>query len=519
VINTGISDEIIVDNSPLTANYMPRPRLDEILDRATSCKLVYVVASAGYGKTQGVYHYIKQQPNAVVRWIQLTENDNVGSHYWESLIFNVAQDNPDLAVKLRELGFPDTLARFKQFAEIQRTAEHSSLKTYLVLDDFHLIHSKQSLTFAERCAHLDIPGACVIIISRKEPEINAISLFSKGKASMVTEDELRFTEQEIADLLRYRDIPFTQADLPGFYEVTKGWAMAIKLLSLVLKRNPKNIPYAMQTMRQKVFVLLGTEAWDDFPSDVQKKLVQLSLISDLPLVPLGGFFEQLDVIQDTPGLESFIWFDSFAGDYRIHPLYLEFLQSKQQILSQNEIQDTYRAAAEWCVQNDIFLDAMKYYALSHQYKRMLELLLSYPFKMPPDTCEYLLDILENMNPDQEQQESHSVLLLRHFFIPLLLMGMNRFNDAVERCMGTIDEWEQQQTPIANYLLYCAYSNLAYIDTYTCTVTHKYNFADYLEMAVQYYKQSGMHPLKSTGAFNTADIRSYACLMGEGAQRD
>ena len=50
-------------------NYLPRPRLDKIFERATRCKLVYVIAGAGHGKTQAVRHYIEQQPDAVVRWV------------------------------------------------------------------------------------------------------------------------------------------------------------------------------------------------------------------------------------------------------------------------------------------------------------------------------------------------------------------------------------------------------------------------------------------------------------------
>ena len=38
----------------MTENYMPRPRIDRIFDRAARCKLVYVIAGAGYGKTQAV---------------------------------------------------------------------------------------------------------------------------------------------------------------------------------------------------------------------------------------------------------------------------------------------------------------------------------------------------------------------------------------------------------------------------------------------------------------------------------
>jgi len=104
---TNYSNELHTKNALVSAQYMPRPRIDRILDQATRSKLVYVIAGAGYGKTRAVRHYIEQYPDAVVRWLQLTENDNIASYYWESLTHSIASDNPELAVQLRELGFPE----------------------------------------------------------------------------------------------------------------------------------------------------------------------------------------------------------------------------------------------------------------------------------------------------------------------------------------------------------------------------------------------------------------------------
>ncbi|MCL2486197.1 MAG: hypothetical protein FWE86_01175, partial [Oscillospiraceae bacterium] len=508
--------ETISNNSFLTANYMPRPRIDEIFEAAASCKLVYVIAGAGYGKTQAVHHYIKQQKDAIVRWVQLAESDNIGSRYWESLTHYIALDNPVLAARLRELGFPETLARFKQFAEILKTYEHSSRKTFLVLDDFHLIHSKQALVFAERCAHLQIPGACVIIISRKEPEINAVSLFSKGRASIITEDELRFTDGELAQFLRWRDIPFSAAELPQYIDATKGWALAVKLLSLVIEKFPKNIALALATMKQNIFKLMETEVWNDFPEEVQKAMVRLSLVSDLPLRPLRKVFDGDSLSRYVPQLSSFIWFDSFTSEYRIHPLYLEFIQNKQTVLSDEEKQDTYRRAAQWCCEHDFYLDAMNYYAKARQYDRMLELFLSFPFRLPNDACEYFLRILEELDPENKERDNQSVLLLKNLFIPLLLTGAGRYEEAGQRSFDSIRQWENSDDPFALNLLGVAYSNLAYIDMYTCIVTHQYDAHEHLKKSVEYFKLSSAPQIKSAGAFAVADVRSYACLVGEGA---
>jgi ATP/maltotriose-dependent transcriptional regulator MalT len=109
-----------------------------------------------------------------------------------------------------------------------------------------------------------------------------------------------------------------------------------------------------------------------------------------------------------------------------------------------------------------------------------------------------------------------VLLLKNLFIPLLLIGMGQYEEARGRALDTIREWGNAGTPFSLNLLYTAYSNLAYVDMYTCVATHHYVFPAYLKKSVAYYRGSSIPPLEVAGAFAVADIRSFACLVGEGA---
>ena len=500
----------------LNMQYMPRPRVDAILDYATRGKLVNVVAGTGYGKTQFVRNYIEKQPHAVVRWIHFTESDNNNSYFWEHLVQTVSFDNTDLSTKLHELGFPETMACFERFAEILKIAEHRLDKTFVVLDDFHLICSKCIFTFIERYVNLQIPSVCVIIISRKEPEINTVSLFTKGEVCTITESELRFTEKEISDYLKQRGIAFSEKNLPQFVSGTKGWALAIHLLSLVLQRIPEDINIALDSMKQNIFKLMEIEAFNDFPQDVQKKMIQLSLVSDLPLASWHDFSRDTSFIENLPQLASFMWFDNFINDYRIHPLYLDFLESKQHILTYEERQDTYSKAAQWCSENNFHMDCVKYFAKSRQYDRMLEMLLSYPFKLPRAKCEYFLDILEGLEPCETEHNDYSCLMLKNFYTPLLLLWTDRIEEARDRCFDAIREWEQSDWAFSRNILYAAYSSLAYMDTYLCISTHKYTTAEYLEKATEYYNQLSIPMIHMRGSFAITDVRSFACLVGEGA---
>ncbi|MCL2126253.1 MAG: LuxR C-terminal-related transcriptional regulator [Oscillospiraceae bacterium] len=510
-------DEISAETQPAT-QYMLRPRINRLLEQATASKLVYVIAGAGYGKTQAVRQFVEQQQDAIVRWVQLTEGDNIGSRYWDNLTHSISYDNPDLANKLRESGFPETLARFKQFADVIKTTEHRSHKTYLVLDDFHLIQSEQALTFAERCAYLQIPGACVIIISRTEPAINAVSLFSKGQVSIVTEDELRFTSDEIIDFLSQRDLRVPNAQIPLLLDSTKGWALAIRLFSMVLKRMPSNLPLALETMKNNIFKLMEVEAFNDFPEDVQKLMVKLSLASNLPLSNLHELFHGTAVLEMPPQLASFVWSDSFSGTDRVHPLYWEFLKSKQHILSEDERREVYLHAAQWCTANSFCLDTLFYLALAKKYATMVQLLFSYPFRLPYDTCEYFIEIIDRLDADGVDADDVSIITLKDYFIPLLYAGMGKYEEAITKTHEIIEKWEQKDSPVATKILYASYSNMVYLDMFNCTVSHEYNAPKYIKKSMEYFLRSSLPPSEATGAFFVADIRTLACLVGEGADR-
>jgi len=355
-----------------------------------------------------------------------------------------------------------------------------------------------------------------MILSRKEPEMNIVSLFSKGKVRIITEDELRFTAAEIAEFFMQRGVLISANDISQSMDATKGWALAINMLSLILKRAPGNLNYALNAIMQNISKFLEAEAWDDFPQSVQKAVVKLSLLSDLPIASLQKFSAETEILKNTPELATFVWGSRLTNDLRIHPLYMEFLQNKHDVLSDKEKEEIYNEAAQWCSENGFYMDAMRYYAKLSQYDCMIKLLLSNPFKLPRDSSEYYLNILENLDLGSRGQFDSSALFLKNYFIPLLLVGAGRYDEAQSRALAVVREWEEVDTPLSTVLLYTSYSNLAYIDMYTCTVTHEYNAPEYLRKSVEYFKRSSIPPAETAGTFIIAEIRSFACVAGEGA---
>ena len=489
-----------------------RPRINKILENLAKGKLIYIIAGGGFGKTQAMYSFLEERPMAVVRWIQLTESEHSPSYFWRRLLKSVQSDNVQLAERLAKLGFPKTLALFKQFTEILLHEEHKAHEIFLVFDDFHLAQDRRVLQFAERMAHMKLANLSVAIISRQEPPINAVSLFAKGRAGIITEDDLRFSDSEIGEFLSLHQIPYRHDDLSRFAMATAGWAMGVLFLSLALKRSATSSDHAINTMKTNIDKLFETEAFMGLPEDARKTLVKFSLVSDIPFAPLHGIKSVGEFLESHHEIKSFVWLDSLSGDFHIHPLYLSFLQGKHCLLTDKEKALAYGEAADWCCKNGYEMDAVRYYAKALNYERILQLMFANPPKMPQDTCEFYLGILEHL---PEDLQSPYYLIITAYFYPMLLMGSGRYEEARLRTLLSVSRWEAENSNLAHFILYLCYGSLAYIDMFLCTISHTYEAPAHIKKSMEHLRLSNI-PVSENGSFTVPDIRSYACLVGVGA---
>ena len=433
---------------------------------------------------------------------------------------------------MRDFGFPEAVIHFKQFSTASAEFRHKDRKAFIVLDDFHVINNQQILFFLEQYINLAIPDICNIIISRREPEINTVSLLAKGMRIVVTEDTLRLTQEEIADFLTQRGVLFAPGSLQKIHRETQGWILAVQLLSMALKRTPERPERAIATMKQNVFKLMEREAFADFPAETQRNMVKLALISSLPLTSLQEASDGPSFLKENLPTGPFIWFDSLVGDYRVHPLFAEFLQSKLHLLSEEEKQEMYRWAAQWYEQNGYHMDAMAYYVKLRDYPKMMGIYLSYTRTIPRDMVAYYLHTLEELVPLREASgfpiksyEDSVLLTLTTVFIPWLLMELGRYDESRAKLLASIGEWEAMLPRVesgsldASYLvtqLFSNYNNLAYLNMHTCVVTNEYRFHEHFKKSMYYFKMSPFPPQIEDSPFTCAVLRPFVCLVGESA---
>jgi LuxR family maltose regulon positive regulatory protein len=484
--------------------YLERPHIDGLLEDAVRNPLVMVVAGAGYGKTEAVYSFLKKY-NAVTTWIQLSRRDNLASRFWENYTYTLSLSNGPLAARLREAGFPETESQFDRYLSLIENDAPPHARHIFVFDDFHLTENSSVLRFVERSVNVPLPGVTTMILSRKDPPIDMIGLFSKGLVAGVSEEDLRFTEDEMLRFFTMQGIQLSPQALSTIYANTEGWAFAINLAGLALKKKPMHEDYAISLMRLNVFRLIRSEVFSGLSKELQKLLVSLSLIDHLSLEFVRELAPDKKLLTELAGLGTFIRYDAWLDVYRIHHLFLEYLSRKQDMLTEDEKRDIYLKAADWCVKNNYKLDAISYCEKAGAYDRIVDIVYMFQLMLPNRTALFLLELFKKI--PQEAYDKNDLLYLLY---ARFLTSLGMFDRAIPELKAIIARFETRPvTPASSRVLSGLYNNLGFMYYLNCTNTCDYDFLHYFEKGAHYFF---MNKYTVEGPVRNLSVGAYACKV-------
>jgi len=383
------------------ATHLVRPRLSALLEQAVRKSLVIVCAGAGYGKTRAVYDFVKGFPGATI-WVQLSEQDNVTTRFWENFVHSLSQVVGPATEDFRNLGFPDTEEKMQQYRSFRdrSIAALPSRRFLMIVDDFHLIQNPQIARFIEGLIQNTPEDRSFILISREDPALNISALQTRDEVARIDEEDLNFTENELAQYLDRQDLPTEPQMLHEIYGDIKGWAFSVNLVARLLKRAPGYAGFAQSTMKKNLADLMEIEVYDLASERLQRLLVRLSLIEHLSedlVAQLADGDE--DLLAELRQQNAFIRFDATMHVYLIHHLFLDLLRTKQDLLEDDERQATYLAAAQWCRKHDYLVDALGYYERAADYDAIVGILSELPLFLPFDLAQLLVEMFRRM-PDE-----------------------------------------------------------------------------------------------------------------------
>jgi LuxR family maltose regulon positive regulatory protein len=375
--------------------HFKRPRLYQLFKEAKKYPLVVVCAGAGYGKTSAIHDFASEY-KAVTVWMQLSERDNVNARFWENFTHTVAQVNVPFASAINKLGFPDTKAKLTQYMALSNELVVKK-ERIIVLDDFHYIEDPHVIRFLEECLILKMPpGTSVFLISRTTPPVNNAGLVSRDLIFNISENDLRFTENELSQYFKSMGLSPKLEHQREIMQDTEGWVFAINLIVRSYQKAPGYGGYLRSAMKTSIFKLMETEIWDGISRQLQNFLIRLSLIDHLSVELINLLVDSGEecLLAELDKQNAYMRRDNYINAYLIHPLFLEFLANKQNTLPKEQIQKTYSIAGAWCNKNGYSIDALSYFEKIQDYEAIVNVLTSLPSQIPFDIAKYASEILD-----------------------------------------------------------------------------------------------------------------------------
>jgi LuxR family maltose regulon positive regulatory protein len=500
-------DRLFQSNVPMSAGnqiYLERPQINRLLEKAVEKPVVIVSAGAGYGKTQAVYSFVRKYP-ALVGWIQLSERDNINKRFWENFIIGIAVGNKKAAERLAEIDFPETEREFERYMAIPRKETRTDVKYIFVYDDFHLIHDKVILRFIERTITSPFFNITSIIISRTEPSLNLADMESKSLLARISEEDLRFTPEEMVAYFRLLDINPPSPVVSSIYHDAEGWAFAIHLAGLSLKNTPSGAVYVNHALRSNIFRLIDSEIMAPLPLPVQQFLIKLSLIDHLDPDLLEELAGEPSLIKHLKMLDSFIRFDAYLNVYHIHHLFLDYLRGRQDELTEHDKKDLWHKTAAWCAANNHKMDAITYYEKAEDYARLIGVVETMPSILPNRTARVLLEILERAPARIYDQVAHAQVVRTGLYLTLEMFDRSR--EELTAVIGRLEAGPLSPS-VCRTLTGC-YNNLGFIGMNTCSYTRDYDYVHYFEKARRYYE---LNKFEVRPPISVIPLSAYLCRV-------
>jgi len=500
--------------------HFKRSRLNDLFTEAMKYPIIIICAGAGYGKTTAVHDFV-QEYQATTVWMQLSERDNVGGRFWENFSHSMTLiDNPAFASSVKQLGFPDTPEKLKQYhGFINDHADRN--RRVIVFDDCHYIENTDVIRFVEEAIRSLPVGITLFLISRTTPKLNLACLASGNKVFNISEDELCFTENEVSQYFREQGVSLQPDSLRKIMQDTEGWAFALNFIARSYKKAPGYDGYLRNAMKTNIFRFMETEIWNNMSKILQIFLVRLSLIDHLSVELMtllakaetsteqnsGSSAPQTaedDLLTQLEKQNAYVRRDSYINAYLIHPLFLEFLTTKQNLLSQEQIFETYTIAGEWCKKNDFKIDALSYYEKIGDYNSIVNMFIGAAAQLPYDIACYTAEIIERTPPQAFDTvlflaSTHMRTIMCQGFweksIKLAELYEARFNKLPD------DEFKMQSL---GSIYYCWA-----ISRYSLSLTN-----DIYDFDLIYEKLAKCHPVpRDPGNLITKSQRPWACVVG------
>jgi LuxR family maltose regulon positive regulatory protein len=381
-----------------------RERLHDALRRGNVLPLTLIVAPAGWGKSTLVADWLARD-GVAAGWVSLDSGDDDPKRFWRYLLLAADQAGPAVgAAALRRLDMAGSDVLRDVLPGFINEVAATSTQLVLVLDDYHMVSSRQvheSVTILlDRCP----PQLHLVIITRADPPLPVSRLRVRGQVAEVRAEHLRFSLAEAREFFDGRlDAALPERDVHRLVTRTEGWAAGLQLAALRLRdrSDPSGFIERFTGADWHIVSYLCEEVLDIQAPRIREFLLVTSVLNRMCAPLCDALTRRADgeeLISDIHRANLFLMpLDDERRWFRYHHLFGDLLRHELMLHDPAQPSVLHKRAAEWFAANGDVAEAIAHAIASGDFSLSGRLIAGHwrqPFNAgQPVTVRMWLDAL------------------------------------------------------------------------------------------------------------------------------
>ena len=352
-------DTALAGPGPLTPERDPstqsrvvrREALFERLSATPADCLALVCAPAGSGKTMLVRTWLEDSGvSEHTAWVAVEPRERDAQHFWLAVVNALAEA---IGGAVEPLG---PTPGFRGEAVVERVLEDFRSvdePLVLVIDDLHELQSSEALRWLELFLARRPAGLRIVLTSRSEPHLNMHRLRLAGELTEIREADLRFSAQEVAELLQASAIELSDEAVALLHDRTEGWVAGLRLaaISLAGHPDPERFVRDFSGSERSVAGYLMAEVLERQPPEVRELLLRSSILNRVTARladAMTGHSDSERILLDLEEANAFVTsLDADRTWFRYHHLFADFLRLELRRADPASIDALHGIAARW----------------------------------------------------------------------------------------------------------------------------------------------------------------------------
>ena len=350
---------------PIRREYVPRSRLNAMLDTGLTCKLTLLSAPAGYGKTSLLSDWSSRLHIPCI-WLSLDRYDNDFFRFLEYLFTSLRKSGIEIKTQPLTQAHPNGILDPSVLVSLINDIASFDAGFVLILDDYHRVKDQQvHSTVSYLLENLPLK-ITFVIATRTDPPLQLARLRARGELCEIRAEELRFSESEaIAFLNQSMKLGLEPSEATALTWKTEGWITGLQLAAISLKDNPDKGSFIATFAGDDRHIAdyLVDEAIGRQTAGIQDFLLQTTILDQLSAPLCDAITAKGDAREILNQLEQSNLFlipqDNVREWYRYHNLFQDLLLCRlHQNFQAEEIKELHQRASAWFLSRDQIIDAI-----------------------------------------------------------------------------------------------------------------------------------------------------------------